>query len=619
MSATTYATCCCGGTGLYYALKCVDFYSNYCCLHSCEQSPARINLCPDYLASIGVPVPPTVGMCYIIAYDCCAYYLAGFEDVPCCPAGSPYPCNVGVLVATYPSNNEPCCRPYSTPKLPPGEMGLIACDDCAPQFGGYIIANNNEPCHEYIADCYDLCDQYGLVKGKELTIRSTLSVCNTVLGIAIGERCDHGPPDTLFKVTRKAEQQMGTCVEDCPSYNGVPLVPCTPLPTLCSNEKMQFWFTYQSCDPLDCPSTVAFDCCGGYSPCFTDPLICDSLLDPRTTCEIKTCYAVGDCEGEDDWFHDEEVMTIDIPDCVFIGRGIDPNNQAQLENYIRNTFIVISDRNTTTCWGDIATIRFEICGLDIDIVSGQATTLAYKINYRLGALMQATATSPWADHYWFGTRQPCIPCVEGQTCTRPDYREGDDLLIGTIVYTPANFTVRVQIVGRSKRKHICVAQGMNSEFNCRGFATDTATVTAAVSARGPYPYTLHCLSLPEFDSGLRYDMVNVEEPQTTTVICTGLNTTQVVTACEGTAGYPLYNIYQTIGGVQTLITRGYLDGLCVQMPAPRRNCRCYPFLYEPCPCEAETCPQACIGVFQNADVFCQATASGMPEITWCGQ
>jgi hypothetical protein len=160
---------------------------------------------------------------------------------------------------------------------------------------------------------------------------------------------------------------------------------------------------------------------------------------------------------------------------------------------------------------------------------------------------------------------------------------------------------------------------MNSEFNCRGFATNTATVTAAVSARGPYPYTLHCLSLPEFDSGLRYDMVNVEEPQTTTVICTGLNTTQVVTACEGTAGYPLYNIYQTIGGVQTLITRGYLDGLCVQMPPPRRNCRCYPFLYEPCPCEAENCPQACIGVFQNADVFCQATASEMPEITWCGQ
>ena len=612
MSATTFLTCCCQPGGLYYALKCPEFFSNYCCPVYCGQAPARINLCPDYLASIGIPVPPTPGVCYVIAYDCCAYVLTGFEDVPCCPAVSPYPCNVGFLIATYPSNNEPCCRPYATPKLPPGEMGEIPCPECP---GGYLIVNNNDPCHEYIADCYDKCDQYGLVATKPLEVCSTLSVCVSIPGVPPGQPCNHGPPDTVYKITRKVTQKIGSCITSCPTYNGVPLEPCTPNPFGCPNERVQLWFEYAECG-VYCPWVVNFDCCGGPDPCESDPTICDTLLDPRYTYEIKTCYSVTDC-GED--IHEEEVMLLRVWDCLPYGAGVNPNNPVALYNWVVEQFINISSVQTTVCsWGQVGTLRFEICNLIIDIVSGTAVSLKDKINGRIGALVQAFDINPWSSHFWFGTRQPCIPCGEEDIClNRPAYLPGDELAIGTITYLPAQSIVEIKILGRSVRKRACVSQSMNSEFNCRGYDPTTATVSAALSARGPYPYELHCLSMPEFSYGLRYEWMQVEEPASTIELCTGPNQTTILPDCDETQGYPLEDIVVVIGGIPTIVAQGYRD-LCGSMPDPRRNCRCYFPSYEICGCDVGPCPTICNGIYYDPNQYCITTGSGTPLVSYCG-
>jgi len=629
MSGETVIACCCAGgggggtTGLYLALKCNDYFSNYCCLTACNQSPDRINFCPNYLLSIGIPVPPVFGQCYIIGYDCCAYYLSDFEDVPCPPAGSPYPTNVGWKIGDYPSGGGLCCIPYINPKLPVGEIGLIFCDDCGPN-GAYVLENNEDPCHEFIADCYNLCDQHGLAPNKKITISSTISVCVVIVNVPWFMRCQHGPSDSLFSVNRKISQEIASCVS-CDSFNGTQSPnPCPPVPFSCPEERRQEWTEYCSCEGF-CPQLIADDCCGGINPCDFDPLACDALVDMRNSYEVKTCYSIQDCE---DNYHVEDVLTLQFDACLPLGYGVDPTNQGSLENWVNNSLIEMSSVQTTTCWGDIPTFRFRVCGLVIDMVSGTIPTLVTKINTRIGALINAIAIAPWSDHFWFGTRQTCEACPWDPPCTRPAYVAGDVMQVGAVVYDAATGLVSVTMQGVSIRKSMCVAQSMNSQFNCRGYAPEFATVCAGISATGAYPFVLQCLSLPEYANGERYAIMNIEEPASMTTICVAPNTYVAATECTATVGYPLDDITQVIGGVTTVITAGYRT-VCPLMPEPRQKCRCYPFIYTPAPCctvPIEECPQfyienplpePCVLSFQNASIYCETSASGKPDVAWC--
>jgi len=609
--ATGFRKCCCEPqTGLYYALRCDNYFDNYCCEVNCN-GPARIDLCPDYLAAIGVPVPPVPGVCYLIAYNCCAYWLAGFENVPCCPVPQVRPCNVGYLISVFPSNNEPCCPavPPFIPKQPPGEIGEIFCEECGEE-GAYVIENNENPCHEFIADCYDLCDQYGLVPGKEITVCSNLSVCVKVFGIPPELPCDAGSPDTFYKISKKVTQKIGTCITKCPVYNGIPLDPCPPQPTYCPEQRVKYFFAYQDC--VDGPDRCAWTarCCGGPDPCATDPDACDLTLDETKTYDVTTCYGVFDCEDD---YHEAEVMKLRVWDCIPIGAGIDPNNAEQLENWVREVFITKDKVMTGTCWGEIETHRFNICGLTIDIVSGDAERLADKINYRLNGLVRATADPTWKNHFWFGTRQPCLGCEGPATCVRPDFLSGDTTVVGDIVYLPAQNTVEISILGKSRRKSLCVSQEMQSEFNCFGVAADTGTVTAAVSAKGDYPFERHCLSLPEFSRGDRYEMMAVEQDGATQEICTASGT-MTVPLCAEKQGYPLEDI--VLNG--EIVTMGYLN-LCEGMKRPRSNCRCYPFVYELLPCNCDPCTRLpCVDYFQDPEVYCETTALEIPTVVFCG-
>ena len=92
MSALPAVSCCCDPGVLWYALKCEDYFDNYCCAPDCAQAPDRIEFCVGYLISIGIPDPPDIATkCYYISYDCCIYILTNFEALPCPNPLSIYP------------------------------------------------------------------------------------------------------------------------------------------------------------------------------------------------------------------------------------------------------------------------------------------------------------------------------------------------------------------------------------------------------------------------------------------------------------------------------------------------------------------------------------------------
>ena len=623
-STTTFAACCCGD-GLYYADKCPEYFGNLCCADGCETAPARLIFCPDYLASLGIPVPPPSNICYIFAYECCAYVLGPFADLPCPPPMSVYPVNAGTLVAVFPANNEPCCRPNGIVKLPVGTIGLLTCPDCVTveNPNGYIIYNNAQPCHEFIANCYDGCDQYNLTKYTEIT--TFISICVNLAGVPWFVRCNNGPPDGFGRVSKKMSQFIGPC--QCPeSTNGVPdTEPCPPFISSCPNERRQHWTGFYDC--TDCPPFVQLACCGEVSPCVDDPTSCNATPDPNKTFEITTCYSVNNCiepNTEDQEYHIEDVILLKIPECVPLLYGIDPTNQAQLEAWIQDVFIQFLEVEAESCWDGITTVRMLICGLMIDIVSGTAEQIVDKINKRIGGMVQAEVITPWSNFFWFGTRQSCLVCGEigpNSYCFRPPHIEGDQLQVGDIEYIGG--IVRVKLQGRSKRKSVCVAVTMNSYENCQGAnLPDSATVSAAISAKGEYPFELQCLSIPEYASGMRYDLMSIEQPLETTEICLP-NATAIVVRCPEEEGYPLEDII--VSGV--VVTRGYRS-VCPSMPESRTGCRCYPFSANPAPCcpagsteqecidwsAAYPLPVPCFGPpnnFQDPDEYCYASVSGI--------
>ena len=614
MSAETAYLCCCQPSGeTYYALRCDDFMDNYCCPSQCaEGAVARIEFCPSYLISIGIPVPPDPTKCYYIAYDCCVYVLTGVDPVPCPNPAPTYPQNVGTLVKVKDRilGEDPCCYPDPVVHGDPG--GVADLPGWEPE-----VPVPLEPCEEMIAECYDFYDQFGTVKGKEVNVSTSFTACVTQYGVGPQTRCDHGPPIEIQQMQKTVTQKIGPCI-CCEQTNGVE--DCTdPLdrgPCLggCPNERRQTWIEYMSCsDSPNCDPTG--DCCGNTpTNCESVPTFCDTFPDPLETYYVKTCYSVTDC-GND---HEEDVLLLKFPCCFVTNRGYDCTDQADLDSLFLNNVVDVVPYVVNTGWGPQTVIAVRVCDLYVITFSGNAGHIAQRINDRLGAQVTATGIGPWSAWFWFGFRQSCVTCDWMTPNDRPNFQQGDSLTVDRVVYNPTTNTADVYLKASSPRYYVCATQEITPEEAC----DNGAIVNCGISALGSaVPYGLHCLSMPEYAFGARYTMVKIEEIADADIqICTDINFYEDVPHCLSATGFPQQDVYIFPPSLPpVLVQRGWFY-YCPQMLTPQSNCRCYPFIYDIAPCcpPGEDCaaweikhplPEPCVlDCFQDPGVYCQTSA-----------
>jgi len=592
---------------LWYALKCEDYFANYCCEPDCSQAPARIEFCIGYLISIGIPDPPDIATkCYYISYDCCIYILTGFEALPCPNPLSIYPVNVGELVEikNRAAQGPPCC--YAAPQQQ-GNPGGIA-DLQIPEYGPAIANNPQLPCEELVAECYPFKDQAGTVKGSGVTIASSARTCIETIGVPWYVRCDHGPPVEIDSLDVGMSQEMGFCtVRD----------PVTP--ASCPNQVTQSYVEYMNCPDCDPEG----DCCGNTTGnCAQDPDFCDTVLDRFETYDVRTCYSLGSFGCP---VHDEDIMTIVFPACF--APGIDPEGQgaqaALNALFLGPTGIVHIDQQNTvaTGWGTLGAPKLSVCGLDIVIFSGNAAHIAERINTRIGALVTASGIPPWSAYFWFGNRQSCVLCDWQTPNDRPGFSDGDTLTVDRVAFTDANATITVTLVASSPRYYACASQTLIVDHPWRMTSENTCNASISAITATPNNYVIQCLSFPEYSFGERYTMKRVQEYASPDIqICVDYGFYQPATNCEARDGWPLEDITVTIGNDIIVLVYGWTS-LCPGMPDPRTGCYAYPFVYQPAPCcpgQGVDCtqwnidhplPQPCVRSVQYPRIYCKSDGS----------
>ena len=594
-------TCCCQDGLLWYALKCEAYFEDYCCTPDCTNAPARIEFCPRYLLTMGIPDPPDLAnKCYYISYDCCMYILTNFETTPCPNPESPWPVNVGELVKVKNrvAGENPCCYPDQQQQGNPGGIANIQ----IPEYGPAIANNTQLPCEETVAECYDFKDQAGTVKGKGVTIASTASTCIETYGVPWDVRCGHGPPVEIETLSVGMSQEMSFCtVRD--SVSG------------CPNQVTQSYVEYMECPDCD----IEGDCCGNTTGnCAQVPDFCDTELDRFETYDVRTCYSINSTGCAT---HDEDIMTITFSACF--APEIDPESegaQAALNSlFLGSSGLVHIDQANTvaTGWGTLDAPKLSVCGLDVVIFSGNAAHIAERINNRIGALVTASGIAPWSAYFWFGNRQSCVAC-EWQTANdRPGFWEGDTLTVDRVEFTDSNTTITVTLRASSLRYYACASQTLIVDHAWRKTSANTCNAAISATSAVPNNYALQCLSFPEYAFGQRYSMKRVQEYGNGTIpICVAIGFYQDATDCEARAGWPLEDITVNIGGVDIVLVYGW-DSLCASMPDPRTGCYAYPFVYEVAPCcPAQTdctqwaidhpLPQPCVRSFQDPNVYCKS-------------
>lgn len=611
MSGVLAASCCCTSK-LWYAEKCPSFFSNYCCDPGCDNAPERIEFCETYLVSLGIPVPPDPTKCYYIAYQCCIYILKASETSVCPDPESPWPVNVGYLYfignRLPPPNEDPCCFPLPSEHVPVGGIGNILVQ-------GYpAVGVPQAPCEDTIAECYNFYDQAGTVVGKEVTVSSTIKACVDQFGIDWSTRCDHGPPKTVVPMEHGITHKISLTCACCLETNGQ----CTergPCIEFCPNERNQRFFSYINCesDPNCIPDG---DCCGSESPCETDPTSCDGTYNPLTTYDVKTCYSVTNCNDD----HEQDVLRLVFPCCFATNQGVDCTDEEQITELFVNNVVKVVDEIVHTGWGDFTVPQVQVCEYAVNVFSGNAAHIAQRINARIGALVRATGIGPWSAFFWFGFRQSCISCPGQGPNDRPPSSFGDGLSVDRAVYNPTNQTIEVYLRASSPRWYICVTQAKKADYDCLG--NDNWIRTAAISVLGQVvPYTLHCLSFPEYSAGSRYTMRRVEETtSTTTEICTDINFFDTVPLCLPQNGFPLDDIYIYPPLSPPILIQAGWHTLCPGMLDPKTKCRCYPYVYSVAPCcpPQTDCeqweidhplPQPCLRSFQDPNTYCETYAS----------
>ena len=644
MSATTVVACCCDISVRYYALKCPDLMPQCCPYNDCDNAPNRIDMCEAYLRLWGITTPPDPTKCYIFSYKCCFYYLYSTDPGPCPYPNSPWPTNVGKLVMVFNRGGVSCCRPnpYDTTLMPPGSMGLITIPGCGP-----VVVNPDPtefPCVELIADCYELCDQYGTVKGKSNRITSRLSMCVNVPGVPPDVRCNHGPSDQTIEVVVRTDTYIGNC-EPCKFLNNVPVpnpgggYDCLPSPFSCPNQVEQEFIELANCP--NCWAFVALDCCGGSDPCTSDPLACSNanVLDYLQSYKVTTCYSVQDCSLSGTEFQVEDLLRVYFDRCIPIAEGINPLDSAALDTWVRTQFLTFGSGSYQTCWGAMSTYDVNVCGLTVRMLSGNATRLAEKINNRIGASVQVEVlNNPWPDLFWFGNRQSCDICDWQPVGTRPTFQHGDELEIASVQYNAPTEQVIVLVRGVSKKKYCCVSQRLgvitDPQYtvaqNCLGDIDGSQLETTVCKITAQTVGFLDCLSMPEYANGSRYDWLEVEQLPTSQDICVAPSTTVSVIKCPARAGWPLENVIVNNPPLPPVIATYGWHTLCSSMPDPAYECRCHPLLYVNAPCcpddypdcavweAAHPLPIPCVlNAFQSTEVFCETTAQDL-NVDPCG-
>ena len=607
MSALPAVSCCCDPGVLWYALKCEDYFDNYCCAPDCAQAPDRIEFCVGYLISLGIPDPPDIATkCYYISYDCCIYILTNFEALPCPNPLSIWPVNVGELVKVKNRvvGENPCCYPDPQQQGNPGGIANIQ----IPEYGPAIANNTQLPCEELVAECYDFKDQAGTVKGKSVTVASSARTCIETIGVPWYVRCDHGPPVEIVSLDVGMSQEMGFCTVRDPVS-----------PANCPNQVTQSYVQYMTCP--DCEPEG--DCCGNTPICDDLPDYCDSFYDRFETYDVRTCYSINAIGCP---VHEEDIMTIVFPACF--APGIDPEDpgaQAALNAlFLGSSGLVHIDQNNTvaTGWGTLGAPKLSVCGLDIVIFSGNAAHIAERINTRIGALVTASGIPPWSAWFWFGNRQSCVTCDWQTPNDRPGFSDGDTLTVDRVEFTNGNQDITVTLVGSSPRYYACASQTLLVDTTW-GRSGDTCNASISAITATPNNYVLQCLSFPEYSFGERYSMKRVQEYASPDIqICVDIAFFQDATGCEARDGWPLEDITVNIGGNDIVLVYGW-SSLCQGMPDPRTGCYAYPFTYEPAPCcpQGEDCspggqwdidhplPQPCLRSFQSPRIYCKSDGS----------
>jgi hypothetical protein len=527
--------------------------------------------------------------------------------------------------------------------MPPGTMANVIIPGCGP-----VVVNPDPvefPCVELIADCYTLCDQYGTVKGRPNKITSQLSLCVTVPGVPPNVRCDHGPPDRVVKVTVDCETFLGYC-EPCKFLNGVPVpdpsggYDCLPSPFSCANQVEQEFIVKAQCP--DCWAFVSLDCCGGSDPCADDPLACENgnVLDYLKSYTVTTCYLVQNCTNVGTEYQQEDLLRLWFNKCIPLSEGVDPTDPVALDTWVRTQFVTFGAGSYPTCWGPMSTYDVNICGLQVRMLSGNATRLAEKVNNRIGASVQVEVlNSPWPDLFWFGNRQGCEKCDWEVANQRPQYQEGDELEISFVQYIPATEQIQVVLRGVSKKKYVCFEQRLgvitDPQYtvapNCiysLAFGVQFQTTVSKISA--DQIGFIDCLSMPEYANGSRYSFMETEQPQRDIEICVAPNgAIQLVEQCPARSGYPMSDVIVHVPPAPPYTVPGFYT-LSNGMSGSLYECRCFPLLYSVAPCcppdypdcslwdlEHPTPIPCVLNAFQNPAIFCQTTARDL-RLDPCG-
>lgn len=580
MSAILAATCCCNPSILWYALKCDLWTSNYCCEDCCEGAVARIEFCEANLAKLGVPLPPDPNKCYVFAYNGCTYILEGTDVGPCPNPSSPYPQNQGYLLAVIDPTGEPpvCCVESDQEQIPVGGIGDLEVE------GVPVIEPPEDPCEDTIAECYLFCDMFGTSDTQNVVVSSQAKACFTDWGVFWQDQCDTNRPITTQSMSKALSQEVGLCYQLDPGPN------VTVVQQLQQGGSyghyVQDNYTPAACD--DC--LAALYCCqvDPPDPCDPTELPCSGVPDLDDTYTVTTLYDLKLCNTN----FEADALELVFPGCYATQAGLDlsdPADKAAIEA-LYDALVDVETVFINTGWGLLTAMKVTICGYAVNVFSGNAGHIAQRVNARMGALVQATGVYPW---FWFGNRQSCIDCCPiPSPCPnqRPPSTQADFLLKDRIVIDAGTQTVKMILIGRSAQWRAGVCQKLEP------WSSVVPVQNAAIS--------VNCVSPAEYSAGVRFNMLRVYEPPSTTSICVDTNFYIDVPACLEVDGYPVDDV--TVGGI--VIIEGWntlFPGLCTAQTA----CRDYPYIYDVTPCEPPedyVYPVPCVSrMFQYADQYCQ--------------
>lgn len=591
MSAITAASCCCEPPGIiWWADICPEWFDSYCCEPCCESGVTRIEFCEWYLKALGIPLPPDPDTCYVIGYQGCAFVLTNFYTAPCPPPSPIYPTNVGVLIATFPKGEEPCCRPDpSQANIEPGGIADLSTGE------GPVILPPAGLCEDTVAECYTYDDQFGTV--NPVKVSSNATGCFNEWGVPYNLRCDTNRPETYASMSVLMEQDVGLCYDRGTHSGVVILSPLAPNASL-------GWYEYTKLEYAVCPDCFdALQCCAEDpypDPCASIPGLCSSEVDASESYSIETKYAVNQVLGD---YYIADALEIVFSACYAQQAGLDitdPADFAAIEAlyFGKVTVTNINDCTINTGWGIKPATCIQVCDYLINVYSGDAQDISDRITQRLNPLVTANWLNQW---FWFGNRQGCFDCGDGPN-VQPPASEGDYLFVDRIVINVPAFTVSVILTGRSQRWRACACQKL-SPYSPAPYGI---VQNAAVST--------NTLSPAEYSAGTRYTMARVYEPAGgTQSICIDTDLNVDVPTCIEVPGYPLNNVYDPISGL--LLLEGWNELCGGLFCLPQTTCNNYPFIYDVCPCDDLECQLIpCVqGMFRSTSVFCQ-TAGDVIQI-----